>query len=156
LDRLVAQHPQGWELPVGEGGGLLSGGQRQLVALARCLITRPQIMLLDEPTSSMDAQSEAAFLRQLKGACVGCTLVVVTHRPAVLELIDRIVVVDQGRVVMDGPKAAVLNALAGGKPAAAPPGSSAGGAGSSDAAATPASNVRQHPSAQPMQRAPSL
>jgi len=160
LDRLVATHPQGWELPVGEGGGLLSGGQRQLVALARCLITRPQILLLDEPTSSMDAQSEASFLRQLKGACAGCTLVVVTHRPAVLELIDRIIVVDQGRVVMDGPKAAVLNALAGGKPAApAPAGAGASSGAGADTAANAAeapSNVRQHPSAQPMQRAPSL
>ena len=102
LDRLVASHPKGWELPVGEGGTLLSGGQRQLVALARCLVTQPQILLMDEPTSSMDAQSEVAFLRQLKEACGNCTLLLVTHRPAVLELDRRIVVVDAGRVVMDG------------------------------------------------------
>jgi ATP-binding cassette subfamily C protein LapB len=106
----------GWELPVGQAGNLLSGGQRQLVALARCLITCPRILLMDEPTSSMDAQSEALFLRQLHEAARGCTLLVVTHRPAVLELVDRVVVVDGGRVVMDGPKAAVLAALAGGGP----------------------------------------
>jgi ATP-binding cassette subfamily C protein LapB len=70
--------------------------------------------LMDEPTSSMDAQSEALFLRQLHEAARGCTLLVVTHRPAVLELVDRVVVVDGGRIVMDGPKAAVLAALAGG------------------------------------------
>jgi len=116
LDRVVAAHPQGWELSVGEMGGLLSGGQRQLVALARCLVTRPQILLMDEPTSSMDAQSEAMFLRQLKEAAGTRTLIMVTHRPAVLELVDRVMVVDGGRVVLDGPKAAVLAALSGVKP----------------------------------------
>jgi ATP-binding cassette subfamily C protein LapB len=119
---------------------LLSGGQRQLVALARCLVTRPQILLMDEPTSSMDAQSEVAFLRQLRQACGGCTLVMVTHRPAVLELVDRVVVVDAGRVVMDGPKDQVLAALSGARPAAP----SGGG------------NVHMHPSAQPVKREPSL
>jgi len=152
LDRLVASHPQGWELPVGEAGSLLSGGQRQLVALARCLVTRPQILLMDEPTSSMDAQSEVAFLRQLKEAVGGsnCTLVMVTHRPAVLELVGRIVVVDAGKVVMDGPKAQVLAALSGAKPAAAPNAAAAGGA-----AAAP-SNLHMHPSAQPVQREASV
>ena len=141
LDRVVASHPLGWDLPVGESGGLLSGGQRQLVALTRCLVTRPQILLMDEPTSSMDAQSEAAFLRQLKDAAAGCTLVMVTHRPAVLELVERIVVVDAGRIVVDGPKRQVLAALAGRPPAAlgAAPG-----------------NVRLHPSAQPVQREEAL
>ena len=118
LDRVVASHPQGWELSVGEMGGLLSGGQRQLVALARCLITRPQILLMDEPTSSMDAQSEVMFLRQLREAAGTRTLVMVTHRPAVLELVDRVMVVDAGRVVLDGPKTAVLAALSGAKPPA--------------------------------------
>ncbi|MBL8306879.1 MAG: type I secretion system permease/ATPase, partial [Rubrivivax sp.] len=117
LDRLIAAHPLGWELPVGEAGGLLSGGQRQLVALARCLVTQPQILLMDEPTSSMDAQSEAAFLRQLKEASGHCTLVMVTHRPAVLELVQRVVVVDGGKLVMDGPKEQVLAALSGQRPA---------------------------------------
>jgi ATP-binding cassette subfamily C protein LapB len=124
LDRVVAAHPQGWELQVGEQGGLLSGGQRQLVALARCLITRPQILLMDEPTSSMDAQSEVMFLRQLREAAGTRTLIMVTHRPAVLELVDRVMVVDAGRVVLDGPKAAVLAALSGVKPQA-PPGAAA-------------------------------
>jgi ATP-binding cassette subfamily C protein LapB len=121
LDRVVAAHPLGWELPVGESGGLLSGGQRQLVALTRCLVTRPRILLMDEPTSSMDAQSEAAFLRQLQGAIGECTLVMVTHRPAVLELVQRVLVVDGGRIVMDGPRDAVLAALSGVRPAQPPP-----------------------------------
>jgi ATP-binding cassette subfamily C protein LapB len=142
LDRLVAAHPQGWELPVGEAGTLLSGGQRQLVALARCLVTRPQILLMDEPTSSMDAQSEVAFLRQLKEACGSCTLILVTHRPAVLELVSRVVVIDSGRLAMDGPKEQVLAALSGARPAPAAP---------SAVAAAP-SNLHMHPSAQPVER----
>ena len=145
LDRLVQAHPQGWELPVGEAGSLLSGGQRQLVALARCLVTHPKILLMDEPTSSMDAQSEALFLRQLKDAGGDCTLLMVTHRPAVLELVDRVLVVDAGRLVMDGPKAQVLAALSGQRPAAAP--QVAGGA---------PSNLHMHPTARPVEREASV
>ena len=81
LARVAENHPLGWDLPVGESGSLLSGGQRQLVALTRSLITDPKILLMDEPTSSMDAQSELAFLRQLKEAANGCTLVMVTQNP---------------------------------------------------------------------------
>jgi ATP-binding cassette subfamily C protein LapB len=142
LSRVAEGHALGWDQPVGESGVLLSGGQRQLVALTRSLITRPRILLMDEPTSSMDAQSELAFLRQLREASGDCTLVVVTHRPAVLELVQRIVVVDAGRVVMDGARAQVLAALSGAKPAAdaAPPGSET------------AANVHRHPSTQPAER----
>ncbi|WP_051378858.1 ATP-binding cassette domain-containing protein [Derxia gummosa] len=111
LDRLAAAHPLGWDLPVGEMGGLLSGGQRQLVALARCLVTRPRVLLMDEPTSSMDAQAEMDFIRQLGATVDGRTLVVVTHRPALLALVDRIVVVEAGKVVLDGSKAEVLATL---------------------------------------------
>ncbi len=142
LDRLIASHPQGWELQVGEMGGLLSGGQRQLVALARCLVTQPQILLMDEPTSSMDAQSEIMFLRQLNEAIGSRTLVMVTHRPAVLELAQRVVVIDGGKVVLDGPKAQVLAALSGQKPAAS----------AAPAAADAPQNVHMHPSTQPVQR----
>ncbi len=120
LDRLVASHPLGWDLPVGERGALLSGGQRQLVALARCLVTSPPILLMDEPTSSMDAQSEQLFLHRLGAAAGQRTLVVVTHRPAVLEVVNRIIVVDNGRIMADGPKAQVLAALSGQPPQPAP------------------------------------
>jgi len=143
LDRVAAGHPMGWELPVGESGCLLSGGQRQLVALTRCLVTQPQILLMDEPTSSMDAQSEAAFLRHLRDSSGERTLVMVTHRPAVLDLVQRVVVIDGGRVVLDGPKDQVLAALSGARPAA-------GAAGAAAGATT--SNLHMHPSAQPMAR----
>ena len=143
LARVAEGHPLGWDLPVGESGALLSGGQRQLVALTRSLITEPRILLMDEPTSSMDAQSEMAFLRQLKDAAQDCTLVMVTHRPAVLELVQRIVVVDAGKVVMDGPKAQVLAALSGAKPAGQAAPATANGA------AAPPTNVHRHPSTQP-------
>ncbi|MBT9492571.1 MAG: type I secretion system permease/ATPase [Paucibacter sp.] len=142
LDRVVANHPMGWDLPVGEMGNLLSGGQRQLVALARSLVTKPQILLMDEPTSSMDAQSEVAFLRQLRDAAGSCTLVVVTHRPAVLELVSRIMVMDTGRLVMDGPRDQVLAALSGVRPA--------------QPASGDASNLHMHPAAQPVQRSASV
>ena len=144
LDRVIAAHPMGWDLPVGEMGSLLSGGQRQLVALARALVTKPQILLMDEPTSSMDAQSEVAFLRQLRDAAGDVTLVVVTHRPAVLELVSRIVVMDAGRLVMDGPRDQVLAALSGVRPAAPQAGDAS------------ASNLHMHPAAQPVQRSASV
>lgn len=146
LDKVVASHPKGWDLPVGESGQLLSGGQRQLVALTRCLLTRPRVLLMDEPTSSMDAQSEVSFVRQLKEAIGNCTTIVVTHRPAVLELVERVIVIDSGRVVMDGPKKAVLEALAGTKPAGQLQGQAA------PSAADPLGNVHRHPSTQPIQR----
>ena len=142
LARVAEGHPMGWDLPVGESGSLLSGGQRQLVALTRSLITEPKILLMDEPTSSMDAQSELAFLRQLNESARGCTLVMVTHRPAVLELVQRIIVVDAGKVVMDGPKAQVLAALSGARPMAQAPAAGQG-------APALATNVHRHPSTQP-------
>jgi len=147
LDRVIAGHPMGWDLPVGEMGGLLSGGQRQLVALARALVARPQVLLMDEPTSSMDAQSEIAFLRQLRDAAGNCTLVMVTHRPAVLELVSRIAVVDSGRIVMDGPRDQVLAALSGVRPSAP---------GQPQQPAQPQADVRMHPAAQPVQRSASV
>ncbi len=120
LDKLAAAHPMGYDMPVGEMGSLLSGGQRQLVALARCLVTQSQILLMDEPTSSMDAQSEMGFIQHLKSSVESQTLVVVTHRPALLSVVDRIIVVDNGRMLADGPKAKVLALLAGQNPSQQP------------------------------------
>lgn len=113
LDRIAARHPQGIHLPVGEHGGSLSGGQRQLVSLARTLLSRPQMLLLDEPTSAMDMQTEQQFIQHLHSATQQQTLVLVTHRPSLLALVNRIIVIDNGNIVMDGPKEQVLKQLRG-------------------------------------------
>ncbi|WP_417454372.1 type I secretion system permease/ATPase [Kiloniella sp.] len=104
-------HPHGFDLQVGERGMSLSGGQRQAVVIARSLLLDPPILLMDEPTSGMDNSSEAAFKQRLTSAVVGKTLVLVTHRSSLLTLVDRLVIVDSGRIVADGPKAEVLEAL---------------------------------------------
>jgi len=112
LAQLVANHPRGLELPIYEGGKGLSGGQKQLVAFTRLVLSRPRILLLDEPTASMDEALEQRCLLVLQGEeFAGCTLVVVTHKPALLSLVSRLVVVAGGRVVLDGPKNEVLARL---------------------------------------------
>ncbi|WP_350616933.1 type I secretion system permease/ATPase [Pseudomonas sp. HY7a-MNA-CIBAN-0227] len=113
LDEVAARHPLGINLPVGEMGTGLSGGQRQLVSLARSLLTRPQLLLLDEPTSAMDTQTEAVFVDYLARATVGQTLVLVTHRPSLLKLVERIIVVDDGKIVADGDKDSITAMLSG-------------------------------------------
>lgn len=113
LDQIAAAHPRGLNLPIGEMGEGISGGQRQLVSLARALLACPQLLLMDEPTSAMDSQTETLFLEHLKRATEGQTLVVVTHRSSLLSLVERIIVVDGGKVVADGPKESILAALNG-------------------------------------------
>ncbi len=108
-------HPQGYEMPVGERGQLLSGGQRQAVALARALLLDPPILLLDEPTSALDNTGEERLKRRLKPFIADKTLVLVTHRTSLLSLVDRLVVIDRGCIVADGPKADVMDALKGGR-----------------------------------------
>lgn len=113
LREFIERHPQGLHMPVSERGESLSGGQRQAVALARAVIGDPPVLLLDEPTSSMDSDSEARVVTQLGRACAGRTLLLVTHRTSLLKLVDRIIVVDDARVVLDGPRDQVLAALRG-------------------------------------------
>lgn len=111
LNEMIDAHPRGFDMTVGERGESLSGGQRQGVAIARAVAHRPPILLLDEPTGAMDHSSEDTIKRNLKEFAVGRTMVIVTHRTALLDLVDRIVVVDNGRIVADGPKAHVIEAL---------------------------------------------
>ena len=111
LEELVNGHPSGVDLQVGERGQRLSGGQRQAVAIARAVVHDPRIVLLDEPSSSMDQASEEALKANLKRFTRGKTLVVVTHRTSLLSLVDRIVVVDAGKVVADGARDKVIEAL---------------------------------------------
>ena len=114
VEAFAASRADGYDRMIGERGEGLSGGQRQSVALARALLGRPPVLLLDEPTSAMDAMTERAVITRLKDHLGGRTLIVVTHRPSLLELVDRVIVMGQGRIVQDGPKARVLGTAAGG------------------------------------------
>ena len=111
LDEMVQQHPKGIHMPVGERGIMLSGGQRQAVTLARALVSQPRMLLLDEPTASMDLQSE----RRVKSALDSYlredgerSLIMVTHKMSMLDFVDRIVVIERGRIVADGERDSVL------------------------------------------------
>jgi len=104
-------HPQGYELQVGERGQNLSGGQRQNVALARALLLNPPILLLDEPTSAMDNTGEERLKQRLQAVIEKKTVILVTHRASLLSLVDRLLVIDRGQILADGPKAAVMEAL---------------------------------------------
>lgn len=105
-------HPDGYQLRLGDGGEGLSGGQRQAVGIARALIGDPPILLLDEPTSAMDPTAERLLLQRLKQAVEGKTLVLVTHKPSMLELVDRVIVMERGRIIAQGPKDTVMRVAA--------------------------------------------
>ena len=111
LIQLVNRHPKGLALPISEGGRGVSGGQRQLIGLTRLLLANAPVWLLDEPTASLDITTEAMVLKTLQQRCEGRTLLVVTHKQSLLPLLDRLIVVTQGRVVLDGPRDAVLARL---------------------------------------------
>lgn len=111
VDDFVRVHPLGYDMPVGERGRFLSGGQRQAVCLARALISGGTVLLLDEPTNSLDHAAEAALRERLRHSERTETLLLITHRMPLLDLVDRVIVLHDGRVAMDGPKQAVLEAL---------------------------------------------
>jgi ATP-binding cassette, subfamily C, bacterial LapB len=111
LTEYVNTHPQGFDLIVGERGESLSGGQRKAVAFARAVIHEPSIYLMDEPTGSMDHSNEAWVHKQMVTLTKDKTFLVVTHRTSLLDLVDRIIVVDSGQIVADGPKQEVVEAL---------------------------------------------
>ncbi|MEM1114488.1 MAG: type I secretion system permease/ATPase [Pseudomonadota bacterium] len=111
----VNRHPQGFDMLVGERGDSLSGGQRKSVALARAIVHQPNILFMDEPTGSMDHSTESLVKRKLTGYVGGRTWLVVTHRNSILEMVDRILVIDNGALVADGPRDQVISALQQGK-----------------------------------------
>ncbi|TYK66492.1 type I secretion system permease/ATPase [Colwellia echini] len=106
---------QGLELQVGEGGLSLSRGQRQAVALARAILNDPQMLLLDEPTASLDARAEKLFIKSMKETAKNRTLLLITHKMHLLQLVDRIIVMDNGHLVADGEKSVILEQLKSGK-----------------------------------------
>ena len=108
----IGTHPSGYDLQLTERGEGLSGGQRQSICIARALAREPSILAFDEPTSMMDTSTEADLIARLREATAGRTLIVVTHRSSVLDLVDRVIVMDKGKVVADGPKS-ILNAARG-------------------------------------------
>jgi ATP-binding cassette, subfamily C, bacterial LapB len=111
----VNGHPRGFDMVIGERGESLSGGQRQAVALARAVLGDPNIVLLDEPTGAMDFSTEEGIKQRLARYAAGKTLILVTHRTSLLDIVDRIIVVDGGRIMADGPKAQVIEALSQGR-----------------------------------------
>jgi ATP-binding cassette subfamily C protein LapB len=115
VEEFASRHPLGYDMNVGERGHVLSGGQRQSVAVARALLGEPPILVLDEPTSAMDNGAENRLKSRLGEEVHGRTLLIVTHRASLLALVDRLIVLDGGRIVADGPKDQVLKALASGQ-----------------------------------------
>lgn len=111
VDGIVKNHPKGFDMQVGERGANLSSGQRQAVAIARAVLKNPSLLLLDEPTSAMDSGSEERVRHNLKIFAKDKTLLLVTHRTALLDLTERVIVLDGGRIVADGPKEQILAAL---------------------------------------------
>jgi ATP-binding cassette subfamily C protein LapB len=111
VNEFVKKHSMGFDMEVGELGRGLSGGQRQCVALARAMLLDPPVLVLDEPTSNMDNRTEVLLRDNLSRVIENKTVILITHRASLLEMVDRLIVIDNGTVVADGPKASVLEAL---------------------------------------------
>jgi ATP-binding cassette, subfamily C, bacterial LapB len=116
---MVQQDAASLDRVIQEGGRGLSGGQRQMILLSRLILRQPQVVLLDEPTAAMDEALEAQVIRQLSQWMTDRTLVLVTHRPALLRMVERIVVMDNGRIVADGAREEILRHAVGMKGGAA-------------------------------------
>ena len=110
LAAFAGTHPKGLEMPIPEGGSGVSGGQRQLIGLTRLLLSRPALWLLDEPSANLDDDTERRAMQVLAGSVAPQqTLILVTHKAALLGMVQRLVVMAQGRIVLDGPRDAVLD-----------------------------------------------
>jgi ATP-binding cassette subfamily C protein LapB len=112
VDSYVNRNPKGFDMEVGERGDGLSGGQKQSIAVARAFTKECPIILLDEPSNSMDTTTEKLLIRRLRKKIEGKTTIIVTHKSSLLELVDRVIVLDDGKILLDGPKEAVLTKLA--------------------------------------------
>lgn len=109
--QFLGQIANGYDLKLADRGEGLSGGQRQSIAIARALAGSPQIVVFDEPTSAMDAHTETGLIQRLQDELKGRTLVLITHRPPLLELVDRIILLDKAKIIADGPRDAVLKQI---------------------------------------------
>jgi ATP-binding cassette subfamily C protein LapB len=119
MGELVNRHPRGFDMPVGERGESLSGGQRQSVGLARAVLHNAPMLLLDEPTSAMDFSTEAQITTRIGAFAADKTVVLVTHRTSMLAMVSRVIVIDGGRIVADGPRDRIMEALQSGRVAKA-------------------------------------
>ena len=115
LTDFINRHPRGFDMPVGERGESLSGGQRQGVGLARAVLHNAPLLLLDEPTSAMDFSTEAQITTQVTAFASDKTVVLVTHRTSMLAMATRVIVIDGGKVVADGPRDRIMEALSSGR-----------------------------------------
>ncbi len=111
VHEFISRHPMGYDAPVGERGEGLSGGQRQCVALARAMLLKPNLYICDEPTNAMDTQAETAFVHHIQEQTKDKTLILITHRHHLLSMVERLILVDQGRIIMDGPSDDVVKAI---------------------------------------------
>jgi ATP-binding cassette subfamily C protein LapB len=109
--QFMGQIANGYDLRLADRGEGLSGGQRQSISIARAIAARPAIIVMDEPTSAMDAQTEGALIKRLTEEFAGRTLVLITHRPPLLALATRVILIEQGKVAADGPRDQVLQQL---------------------------------------------
>lgn len=111
----ISRHPMGYDAPVGERGEGLSGGQRQCIALARAMLLKPSVFVCDEPTNAMDVQAENIFSEHIQVHSKDKTLILITHRQHLLSLVDRLILIDQSKVLLDGKKEDVLKAISEGR-----------------------------------------
>ncbi|OUR72964.1 ABC transporter ATP-binding protein, partial [Arcobacter sp. 31_11_sub10_T18] len=111
VHNFLGKHEAGYDLLVGERGEGLSGGERQAVTLARAILSNPNILVLDEPTNMMDDLSEENFKNNLAQVIENKTVIIITHRPSILSLVDRLIVVDDGKIIADGPKSKIIGSF---------------------------------------------
>lgn len=111
VHEFVSRHPMGYDAPVGERGEGLSGGQRQAVALARAMLLKPSVFVCDEPTNAMDVQAEQSFTNHIVRYSADKTLILITHRPQLLPVVGRLILMDQGKVIADGPRDKVIEMI---------------------------------------------
>ncbi len=115
INEFASLHPMGFDMMIGEQGKGLSGGQQQMVIIARALLANPSLLLLDEPASQLDRGSEAQLINRLHQYVANKTLILITHKSSLLSLVDRLIVVESGHIIADGPKEKVLEEISSGK-----------------------------------------